>query len=438
MKEFLNKKRIFYSYYELLIPKKKRFILPNQETPIKSSNKKIQFFQKIQHKDILIYLFQFLNPIEILNLYFTFPKSNFKEKLKNILNFYINSIINISPNSIETYNFFSSIKINNLDSKNILYEFFTHLNKKTKLNRNFYFIQYYKEIKEIIKLRFKNLTIGENEFTFDDNLFITHFQYIPEFDKNKIILYDINYFIIYDLENKKIEKKLKIYSDYTFYNKNLNKFIIPSTNNGNLFIYDILKNELTEEKIFNNNIQIVEIKNNKKYENCFALFSDNFRDKNMIIIYNIKELKKYNLFNYNLNIKFLFCSDNGKYLIYVNQDNICYYSLEKEKTILKYNFNNLNFTFLTKIDNFVKNSNSFLLLKNNQLNIITIENNNNFFNTSIPINIKEEIILNPNSVIVCESFKKNNNLILKIYICQDFSCVKLLKIIKKYKFKFSI
>ena len=189
MKEFLNKKRIFYSYYDLLIPKKKRFILSNQETPIKSSNKKIQFFQKIQHKDILIYLFQFLNPIEILNLYFTFPKSNFKEKLKNILNFYINSIINISPNSIETFNFFSSIKINNLDSKNILYEFFTHLNKKTKLNRNFYFIQYYKEIKEIIKLRFKNLTIGDNEFTFDDNLFITHFQYIPEFDKNKIILF---------------------------------------------------------------------------------------------------------------------------------------------------------------------------------------------------------------------------------------------------------
>lgn len=438
MKEFLNKKRIFYSYYELLIPKKKRFILSNQEKPLKSSNEKLKFFQKIQHKDIFIYLFQFLNPIEILNLFFTFPKSKFKEKLKNILNFNINSLMNFSPKSMDTFNFYSSIKINNLDSKNILYEFFTHLNKNTKLNGNYYFIQYYKETKEIIKLKFKNLRIGENEFTFEDNLFITHFQYIPEYDKNKIILYDINYFIIYDLENKKIEKQLKIYSDYAFYNKNLNKFIIPSTNNGNLFIYDILKNKLIEEKIFNHNIQIIEIKNNKKYENCFALFSDNFMDKNIIIIYNIKELKKYILLNYNLNIKSLFCSDNGKYLISVNQDNICFYSLEEKKTILKYNFNDLNFTFLTKIDNFIKNSNSFLLFKNNKLYINTIENNNNLINTIIPINIKEDIILNPNSVIICESFKKNNNLILKIYICQDFSYVKLFKIIKKYKFKFNI
>ena len=434
MKEFLNKKRILSSYYELLIPKKKRLILlQNENTPLKSSNKTLKFFQKIQHKDILNYLFQFLNPLEILNLYFTFPKSIFKEKLKNVLN-----LINISPLSMKIFNIYSSLKINNLDSKNILYEFFTHLNKNVKLNENYYFSQYYKETNEIIKLKFKNLKIGENEFIIKDNLFITHFQFIPEYDKNKIILYDINYFIIYDLEKEKIEKQLKIFSDYTFYNKNLNKFIIPSTNNGNLYIYDIKKNELKEEKIFNNNIQSIEIKNNKKYENCFALFSDNFLDENIIIIYNIKDLKKYNLLSYNFKIKYLFCSDNGKYLISVNQDNICYYSLDNLKQILKYNFNNLNYTFLTKIDNFIKNSNSFLLLKNNKLYINIIENNNTFINTIVPINLKNDIILNPNSVIICNSFKKNNNLILKIYVCQDFSSVKLFKKIKKYKFNWSI
>lgn len=285
------------------------------------------FFQKIKHKDLVLLIKSFLNFTDITKIYFEVTIPGFNDVIEKETSKWIKDR-NVLQKK-ENITLWNPLMIN--DSKNVLdYSFKNfNLNNKALPQKTKFFIsdssngKLYSLSSHFLSVQEDNKPIISYEIK---ETYISHFQLLPEYNKNVIAYFTLDDVIFYDFEKEETILILNFSSQFIFYNPFLDLFIFISDINGNILVFDRNKKQKNIFSLYENDATGLDLFSYDK--NMFCFYSCDEKDKKVIYIMNLKKKEIIFTFTKKNKSQFRNVAYHDKYIIGIDNESIYHWSLD--------------------------------------------------------------------------------------------------------------
>lgn len=315
-----HKRKLLKTIVRSITNHKKTFV-------VQKIKKELHFFQKIKHKDLVLLIKSFLTCNDISKIYFEVSIPGFNDVIVKETSKWIKDKNTLQKK--ENITLWNPLMVN--CSKNVLDYLFGNfnLNNKTLPQKTKFFIsdnfnrKLYSLSTHFLSVQENNKPIISYEIK---GTYVSHFQLLPEYNKNVIAYFTLDDVIFYDFAKEETILIVNFSSQFIFYNSFLDLFILISDINGSILLLDINKNQEKIFSLYENDATGLNLFSYDK--NLFCFYSSDEKDNNVIYIMNLKRKEITYTFTKKNQSQFRNVAYHDKYIIGIDKESIYYWSLD--------------------------------------------------------------------------------------------------------------